>query len=69
MSQESIDTRALEVATTALTKIESHERTCESRYLELYKTHESFRKEFRIFYVTAIAVMAAVISFLWSRVY
>ena len=69
MSQESIDTRALEVATTALTKIESHEKTCESRYKELASIHDSFRKEFRMFYVGVIIVLVGAFAYLWDKIY
>lgn len=69
MSQEQLNTRALEVATKALVKIEDHEKTCESRYTELWKTNDAFRKEFRAFYIGAIIVLGTIIGYLWGKVY
>ena len=69
MTQESVDTRALEIATMALTKIESHEKTCESRYQELFKTNDAFRKEFRAFYIGAAMVLIGIVAYLWDKLY
>lgn len=40
MGQEAVDTRALEVATEALTRVDSHEKHCSERYKTIVIQHQ-----------------------------
>jgi len=44
---ETVDIRTLELATTALVKIESHEVVCTQRYMEIRDTFSDLRSEVR----------------------
>jgi hypothetical protein len=46
--QSSVDTRALEIATTSLVKIEGHEKVCTERYAQIQNNFEEVRSDIRL---------------------